>query len=249
MKKTFAAKKSAFSLIELSIVLIIIGLLIAGITGGASLIKSSELRSVVVEARVYAAAVNNFYSRFNGLPGDYTVAVAPPATVNGTDSTTDTVGDGDNKIEHYSDAGVAEGIEALRDLKALGAIGDDTLTWVGVASSEIVALTAGTHIPASKIKGAGWAFDYDTTSSQNVVVLTSGVAQTTSSNTVVNGTAKAVGAVIPSDALSIDAKVDDGVANAGKVRGVLSGCSSSAAYTIATSTKACALSYQVDINS
>ncbi|MDR2760473.1 MAG: prepilin-type N-terminal cleavage/methylation domain-containing protein, partial [Rickettsiales bacterium] len=36
-----------FSLIELSIVLIIMGLLIAGITGGASLIKSAQLRSVI----------------------------------------------------------------------------------------------------------------------------------------------------------------------------------------------------------
>ena len=34
-----------FSLIELSIVLIIMGLLIAGVTGGASLIKSAQLRS------------------------------------------------------------------------------------------------------------------------------------------------------------------------------------------------------------
>ena len=38
-----------FSLIELSIVLIIMGLLIAGVTGGASLVKSAKLRAAVTE--------------------------------------------------------------------------------------------------------------------------------------------------------------------------------------------------------
>ncbi|HSQ97833.1 MAG TPA: type II secretion system protein [Rickettsiales bacterium] len=58
-----------FSLIELSIVLIIIGLLVAGITGGASLIRSAELRAVISEIRNYQTAINAYYTAVGELPG------------------------------------------------------------------------------------------------------------------------------------------------------------------------------------
>ena len=58
-----------FSLIELSIVLIIMGLLIAGVTGGASLIKSAQLRSVITEFTNYRTAFNTYYAQFSKVPG------------------------------------------------------------------------------------------------------------------------------------------------------------------------------------
>ena len=256
MKKTFSSKKkSAFSLIELSIVLIIIGLLIAGITGGASLIKSSELRSVVVEARVYASAVNNFFSRYNALPGDFATSLG----------SSDVVGNGNNQIRHF-DSTVAEGAEALRDLQTIGAIDTTTLTLVAL-STTVPAMTVGTNFPVSKVKGSGWAFDYDTVSLQNVVALTGNVAASTATASIVNGTVTSgvlsantgTGALLPSDVLSIDSKVDDGVPSAGKIRGYNSGsnlCTTVAGsgpytytYTVSATTKTCILSYQVDVNS
>ena len=60
----------AFSLIELSIVLIIIGLLVAGITGGQSLIESTKMRTIATEIRNYEQALNSFYSLKGYLPGD-----------------------------------------------------------------------------------------------------------------------------------------------------------------------------------
>lgn len=66
--------KKGFSLIELSIVLIIIGLLVAGVTGGASLIKSAELRAVVSEIRSYQTAVNAYFTSTGCLPGKITTA-------------------------------------------------------------------------------------------------------------------------------------------------------------------------------
>ncbi len=63
-------KLEGFSLIELSIVLIIIGLVMAGITGGASLIQSAKVIGMMNELRSYDVAVNTFYAARGRLPGD-----------------------------------------------------------------------------------------------------------------------------------------------------------------------------------
>ena len=254
MKKTFSSKKSAFSLIELSIVLIIIGLLIAGITGGASLIKSSELRSVISEARSYAVGVNAFYTQFDGMPGDFDTAVAPDVVASSA-TTSDTIGDGDGFIEFYTGT-VSESTEAWRDLEAIGAV-DITVTNLAPVTT---AQAPGTQIPASKVRAAGWTFS--TLNSSSVVVLTSTTVQATA-DTAAELNALGTASISPADALSIDSKIDDGVANAGDVRGNVITASVNAdadattciatgtqtAYYISNSATACALSYAVDVNS
>lgn len=60
----------AFSLIESSVVLIIIGLLVAGITGGASLIESAKIRALtneIVDLKTNALIFKSIHDR---LPGD-----------------------------------------------------------------------------------------------------------------------------------------------------------------------------------
>lgn len=235
MKKSFSSKKSAFSLIELSIVLIVIGLLIAGITGGASLIKSSELRSVMSEARGYSVSVNAFYSQFNALPGDYSTAVGSQSSY---------FGDNDGKIEFANvDTIDAESNVAWYALKQIGAIADN-LEFKAVSS----ALSPGDNFPSSKIKSSGWIFSY--IDNQNTVVLTgpinAGTAATNEANNI------ATPSLIPSDALAIDTKIDDGIANTGKVRGSIinsTTCYNSGTYVIGGTDKTCALSYQVDVSS
>ena len=60
----------AFSLIELSIVLIIIGLLIAGVMGGQSLIENAKIISLTREIRDWKQAINTFYVAKGRLPSD-----------------------------------------------------------------------------------------------------------------------------------------------------------------------------------
>ncbi len=241
MKKILSRKsKKAFSLIELSIVLIIIGLLIAGVTGGASLIKSSQLRAVMSEARSFATSVNGFYNQFNYYPGDFGTAIGGSS-----------FGDADGTIEYYSTTATTnEGRAAWFQMKGAGILDSNTISAsiTTTAASTVPAVTSfGTNVPASKIQSAGWDFDYNGT--QNVIVLTGAISAGGTSNTLTNGTVISTAAITPSDALSIDTKIDDGVANGGKVRGILSGCFSTTTYTTGTTTKACAISYQIDINS
>lgn len=62
--------RDAFSLIELSIVLIIIGLLVAGVTGGASLIESARTRALMSEISDWERAIFSFKAARDRLPGD-----------------------------------------------------------------------------------------------------------------------------------------------------------------------------------
>lgn len=64
----------AFSLVELSIVLVILGLLTGGILAGQSLIRASEIRAVTTEYHRYVTAVAAFRDKYFALPGDMTNA-------------------------------------------------------------------------------------------------------------------------------------------------------------------------------
>lgn len=74
LKKIIAASKprreAGFSLVELSIVLIIIGLIVGGIMKGQDLIDSARLKSVVSQINNYQMAVRAYDDRFDRLPGD-----------------------------------------------------------------------------------------------------------------------------------------------------------------------------------
>ncbi|MDR0572171.1 MAG: hypothetical protein LBG48_04940 [Rickettsiales bacterium] len=59
-----------FSLIELSIVIIIMGLLIVGVIAGAGLVSAARVRSLVSEIRNYQTAVHVFYTNKGRFPGD-----------------------------------------------------------------------------------------------------------------------------------------------------------------------------------
>ena len=61
---------SAFTLIELSIVLIIIGLVAGGVLVGRDLIRAAEIRSIITQEQSYVAAVNTFKEKYNCIPGD-----------------------------------------------------------------------------------------------------------------------------------------------------------------------------------
>jgi prepilin-type N-terminal cleavage/methylation domain-containing protein len=68
--------RHGFTLIEISIVLVIVGLLVGGILVGRDLIKTAEIRATISQIDKLKAATNVFRLKYNALPGDMLPAQA-----------------------------------------------------------------------------------------------------------------------------------------------------------------------------
>ena len=73
-------------MLELSIVLVIIGLLIGGIFVGQSLIHNATLNAVITEFNRYQTAVQSFKQQYQALPGDMPNATSFWGSAGGTGS-------------------------------------------------------------------------------------------------------------------------------------------------------------------
>ena len=76
MKRFSKAKQSGFTLVEIAIVLVIIGLLLAGVLKGQELIENSKIKSIVNDMKAVQAAYNGYLDRYKAIPGDETLATA-----------------------------------------------------------------------------------------------------------------------------------------------------------------------------
>lgn len=70
MTNKSSREQSGFTLIEIAIVLIIIGLLLGGVLKGQELITSSKVRNAVNDLNGISAAYNGYIDRYRRIPGD-----------------------------------------------------------------------------------------------------------------------------------------------------------------------------------
>jgi prepilin-type N-terminal cleavage/methylation domain-containing protein len=84
--------EEGFTLVELSIVLVIIGLIIGGVLVGQDMIKAAEIRSTVSQIQSYDTAANTFRDKYEYVPGD---VAASKVTILGLTTRTGAVGRGD----------------------------------------------------------------------------------------------------------------------------------------------------------
>jgi prepilin-type N-terminal cleavage/methylation domain-containing protein len=89
-------QQSGFTLIEIAIVLVIIGLLLGGILKGQELITSARVRNLADQSNGIQAAYYGFVDRFRNLPGDWAQAAAVQAIPNLGAAAN---GDGDGQID------------------------------------------------------------------------------------------------------------------------------------------------------
>lgn len=67
---TTTPREQGFTLVELAIVLVIVGLLIGGILKGQELIGNTRINSVVTQVKAISTAINTFQDSYGGFPGD-----------------------------------------------------------------------------------------------------------------------------------------------------------------------------------
>ncbi len=251
---------AAFSLVELSIVLVILGLLTGGILAGQSLIRAAELRSVSTQIQNVKAVSRTFQDKYLGLPGDLRNATAfwgaatCPGTLGTTTVTTTTCnGDGDGVIEFASasSTGSYENFRLWQQLANAGLI-EGAYSGVPAAGGERGA-TIGVNSLAGKISNSGISIESvgdlptgDTwrwPGSYSNMLYVGGVSST----------AHPLESPIfrPEETWNIDMKMDDGNPATGMVRshrqvGVWVNCTttnvaSTTAYNLTDSSMACAL--------
>ncbi|TXG93520.1 MAG: prepilin-type N-terminal cleavage/methylation domain-containing protein [Rhodocyclaceae bacterium] len=83
-------QQSGFTLVEIAIVLVIIGLLLGGVLKGQELINSAKVKSLASEFRAIPTFIYGYQDRFRSLPGDDRDATR----VGGTNATNGTRGNG-----------------------------------------------------------------------------------------------------------------------------------------------------------
>jgi prepilin-type N-terminal cleavage/methylation domain-containing protein len=157
-----------FTLIELSIVLVIIGLIVGGVLVGQDLIRAAEVRAQISQIEKYNTAVNTFYGKYQAIPGDMNVATADQFGFTlGAGCTGGTYSrDGNGLIDGWSGGSgavapfIGESVLFWQDLTTPGltSLIDGTYPNSGAAANgctdPITALTSsqiGQYVPAGKI--------------------------------------------------------------------------------------------------
>jgi len=85
---TYPRKQAGFTLVEIAIVLVIVGLLLGAVLKGQELIFNSKVKATFNMSKEFAAAINGYQDRYRKTPGDDNQAAArfpndTPVPING----------------------------------------------------------------------------------------------------------------------------------------------------------------------
>lgn len=207
--------ESGFTLVELAISMMIIGLLVGGILKSGELIENARVTATLARINDYKAAMNTFRAKYSAFPGDM---IDPGDRLPGCDTAPcTTAGNGDRYI-----APQTWGVDANNNISTLLSYSEGTNFWLHMQKAGMINGVApngatggppygGRQVPASPMKGAVLVAGYAPSSSVsspytmrrgNILVLMG------------NGAAPVVKASL---AYLLDQKVDDGKPYTGEV--------------------------------
>lgn len=250
MQKTTNHK--GFSLVELAIVVIIIGIIITGVTAGGNIVRASKGSSLISEMAYYKEGSTKFQEIYKYIPGDMPPAIACNAfgntqaglTCSGTLNT-----GGNNRIDDNSGSSYHENTLAFHQLYAA-----KITSFSPKSNYNSISNIAGGSFPPSNSylkEGGGWAFIGKVQPETGVYFsgilrMGGGIATITNSNSIMGS-----GVVPVAIAADIDRKIDQADSPLkGKFFVTGSGCyvgaSDSAYYPAENSTSLCTINYAND---
>ena len=118
-------KQGGFTLVEIAIVLVIIGLVLGGVLKGQELITQAKIKNIANDLNGMAAAIYGYQDRYKKFPGDDNAAAARWTNPLATSSATS---DGQIAGEFNSNAAGTESREFWQHLRLAGFVGGDTAT-------------------------------------------------------------------------------------------------------------------------
>ncbi len=215
-------KQVGFTLIELSIVLVIIGLIVGGVLVGQDLIKAAEIRATIGQYEKYNSAMNTFRTKYNGMPGDLSSAQATAFGIYSTAATTTGLGDGNSLITDTAasnlNAPVGETLIIWRHLSDASLIDGSYGTGLTASTAQMAASpTAALYLPAAKM-GRGNYWMAGSSAGQNYYALAAVTGMTTGAAATATYATSVGGGLTPIEAYNIDIKLDDGMPNTGIIQ-------------------------------
>ncbi len=200
-------QRKGISIVEFGLVLLIIGLLAAGVTVVTDMVRAAKVRGIMVDANIYISALEDFYDKYYAYPGDMSRAYDFWADDCGGDDTTDNGGcngNGNGLVEWDE----KEGVKAWQILGLAGFVSSQysgTCTGTGNACTAVIGL----NIPESTYPGGGFFMESGNVADWMVYF---GFGKQ------VDDDASRGGVLKPGDAFNIDQKIDDGLPADGAVR-------------------------------
>jgi len=231
-------KNDGFTLLEMCIVIIIIGLVVGAIFTTRTLVRAAQLQNLLAEYDTYIKAVNEFKDKFLALPGDMNDATpmwgdegdcAAPIYTNIPHILT-CDGDGNGTIgSSDTSANLSNSKEWFRAWQHLNNSGFIAQKFTGIQGIDgPTEAVPGQNVPMSTILGTGWTLMYYLQSANNANFWGGQYGHILAMGGFSTNTYTIAPSLAPGEALSIDQKIDDGNPGLGFVRAwrsaILPGC-------------------------
>ena len=238
-------KQAGFTLVELAVVMIIIGLLIGGVLKGQELIANAQIASTVAQVKGIDAATSTFQDTYSSMPGDMLRAQNRLPNCTGAGGCLN--GNGDSRLDGTANVAAPAG-ERLQ-------------YWYHMNLADLVSgvtnpanLAFGEALPSANV-GGGFTVGFEQTGAVAGLAGPNGrgghyLVLRASPNAVAGA---ANGAMTASKAARIDRKMDDGAPNSGTVLAIggvgANNCASAATaagvYNENTDTLSCSLAIRI----